>query len=407
MRILWVGPEFLHPTTKGGQIRTLGILGWLARWHEVHYVAYEDPAHPEGPRRASEYSARAYPIPHAVLDKRAIRFAAQVAAGVFSRAPVAISLYDSPELKRFLEALLSRESFDRMVVDFLAMAFSCPRLERSVLFQHNVETMIWRRHAENARDPARKLYFRLQANRLFAYERQACRAAGHIIAVSAVDAGLMRTLFGAERISQIPTGVDLEYFARPAFSERVADLVFVGAMDWRANADGVGYFVREVLPLIRRRRPGCTFIIAGRNPPPGIAGLARKDTRVRVTGTVPDVRPYLWGSGVSVVPLRIGGGTRLKIYEAMAAGIPVVSTTVGAEGLEVHPPDDIRIADRPEDFAAHCLELLESVDENRRMAARGREMVAASFSWERVACRFAEVLDSAPAIGAASGRSLY
>jgi glycosyltransferase involved in cell wall biosynthesis len=400
MKILFAGPNFLHPTTKGGQIRTLGILRWLARWHEVHYVAYEDPAHPEGPQRASEYSARAYPVRHTAVDKRSIRFAAQLAAGAFSRTPLAVSRFDSPQMRRSVAELIGKESFDRMVVDFLAMAPACPRLQRSVLFQHNVETMIWRRRAENAWDPARKLYYGLQASRMFAYEGQACRAAGQVIAVSAADAGRMRTMFGAERVSEIPTGVDLEYFARPASIERVADLVFIGSMDWLPNVDGVGYFVREVLPLIRRRRPGCTLAIVGRTPPPQIAELGRKDGGVRVTGTVPDVRPYLWGSAVSVVPLRIGGGTRLKIYEAMAAGVPVVSTTVGAEGLEIHPPEDIRIADCPADFAERCLELLEDEDQSRRIASRARELVAGRFSWEQVARRFAEVLESAPAFEA-------
>ena len=400
MKILVVGPNFLHPTTKGGQIRTLGILRWLARWHEVHYLAYEDPAHPEGPQRASEYSARAYPVSHTVVDKRSIRFAAQLAAGVFSRTPLAVSRYDSPQMRQSVAELIGKESFDRMVVDFLAMAPACPCLERSALFQHNVETMIWRRRAENAWDPARKLYYRLQASRMFAFERQACRVAGQVIAVSPVDAGLMRTMFGAERVSEIPTGVDLEYFARPAPIERVADLVFIGSMDWLPNVDGVEYFVREVLPLIRRRRPGCTLAIVGRTPPPQIADLGRKDAGVRVTGTVADVRPYLWGSAVSVVPLRIGGGTRLKIYEAMAAGVPVVSTTVGAEGLEVHPPENIRIADRPADFAERCLELLEGEDESRRIASRARELVAGRFFWAQVARRFAEALESGPSLQA-------
>jgi polysaccharide biosynthesis protein PslH len=398
MKILFVGPNFLHPTTKGGQIRTLGILRWLARWHEVHYVAYEDPAHPEGPLRASEYSARAYPVHHSVVDKRSARFVAQLVAGTFSRVPLAVSRFDSSQMRRAVAELIAKGSFDRMVVDFLAMAPACPRLERSVLFQHNVETAIWRRRAETAEGPARKLYYRLQASRMFAYEGQACRAAGQVVAVSAVDAGLMRTMFGAEHVSQIPTGVDLEYFARPASVERAADLIFIGSMDWLPNVDGVGYFVREVLPLIRRRRPGCTLAIVGRTPPPEIAELARKDSAVWVTGTVPDVRPYLWKSAVSVVPLRIGGGTRLKIYESMAAGVPVVSTTVGAEGLEVNPPGDIRIADRPADFAERCLELLENDDESRRVASRALELVASRFSWEQVARRFADVLESAPAL---------
>src|SRR5207237_5629449 len=134
----------------------------------------------------------------------------------------------------------------------------------------------------------------------------------------------------------------------------------------------------------RKERPECSLAIVGRSPDAAIQELAEKDHRIRVTGTVADVRPYLWGSAVSIVPLRIGGGTRLKIYEAMAARVPVVSTTVGAEGLTVQPPGDIRIADQPEDFAARSIELLENADERTRLANAAWEMVNSQFSWEHV-----------------------
>jgi sugar transferase (PEP-CTERM/EpsH1 system associated) len=400
MKILWAGPNFLHPATKGGQIRTLGILKHLSRRHEVHYVAFEDPAHPEAVKSAVEYCAQAYAVPHAVADKRSLRFAAEAAGALVSNMPLAVSRFQSPALRRKVEELLGSGSFDRIVVDFLAMAPSCPDLGRSVLFQHNVETMIWRRRAGHSGGPLRKLYFGLQARRMFEYERAACLAAGHVIAVSETDAGLMRSMFGVENVTVVPTGVDIEYFALPSGNPPIADLVFVGSMDWLPNVDGVAYFVREVLPLIRRRRPECKFAIVGRTPPESILKLGRTVPGVLVTGTVKDVRPYMWGASVSVVPLRIGGGTRLKIYEAMAAELPVVSTTVGAEGLEAHPPDDIRIADDPESFAAHCLELLEDESRSRALAARAREMVVANYSWERVAELFARVLEQAPCVAA-------
>jgi glycosyltransferase involved in cell wall biosynthesis len=258
--------------------------------------------------------------------------------------------------------------------------------------------MIWRRHVEHAQDPVRRYFFRVQAERMFEFERRACRAAGHILAVSKVDAETMRSLFGVERIAEIPTGVNLEYFAPPPQARRIADLVFVGSMDWLPNIDGVAWFAREVLPLIRKCRPECSLAIAGRLPPPKIAALAAQLPNVTVTGTVPDVRPYLWGSSISIVPLRIGGGTRLKIYEAMAAGVPVVSTAVGAEGLDVNPPHEIRIADSAPDFAARCIELLDNEAARVGMAGRAREMVAANFSWRRVAERFAQVLEAGPAL---------
>ncbi len=395
MKILWLCANFLHPTTKGGQIRTLGILRQLSRRHEVHYVAYEDPEHPEAAPRAVEYSCRAYAFRHAVVDKRSPRFIAQLAAGMFSPVPLAIRRYTAPALKTFVEDLAARERFDRVVIDFLTMAGACPDLGSSVLFQHNVETMIWRRRAERSRAPFRKMYLRLQAGRMYRYERDICRKVRHVIAVSELDAGLMRDMFGISHVSAVPTGVDIEYFDRPAggASAPSADLVFVGSMDWLPNVDGIGWFVQQVLPHIRRRRPDCRVAIVGRIPPPGIVDLGRRDPGIIVTGTVPDIRPYLWGGTVSIVPLRIGGGTRLKIYEAMAAGIPVVSTRIGAEGLDVHPPDDIRIAGEPAEFAAQCLELLESATAREAVAARAREMVRANFSWETVAAQFADLLE--------------
>jgi glycosyltransferase involved in cell wall biosynthesis len=167
-------------------------------------------------------------------------------------------------------------------------------------------------------------------------------------------------------------------------------------MDWLPNVDGVLYFAREILPLIRRVRPECSLAIVGRTPPPKIVELAKHDGRIRVTGTVTDIRPYLWNSSVAIVPLRIGGGTRLKIYEAMAARIPVVSTTIGAEGLTVGPPGNIRIGDTPQDFADHTLELLGDSAVRNRIATAAWEMVNANFSWERVSHCFEKILAAGP-----------
>jgi glycosyltransferase involved in cell wall biosynthesis len=167
-------------------------------------------------------------------------------------------------------------------------------------------------------------------------------------------------------------------------------------MDWLPNVDGVLYFVREILPLIRRVRPDTTLAIVGRTPSPEISQLATQDPRIQVTGTVPDIRPYLWNSALAIVPLRIGGGTRLKIYEAMAAQIPVVSTTIGAEGLSVNPPHDIRLADSPGHFAEQCLELLANPQLRATLSQAATGMVTAHFSWEQVARAFERVMLSGP-----------
>ena len=160
MRILWVNTNFMHPTNKGGSIRTLEMLRHLHRWHEIHFVAIEDPAHPEGPSRSLEYSTRSYPFQHKVPARGSLAFYGQVARAWLSPLPLAMSRYRAPALGEALESLLAQGAFDRAVVDHLTPATYYPDLPRSLLFQHNVETVIWRRYAEQATNPVSRLAIR-------------------------------------------------------------------------------------------------------------------------------------------------------------------------------------------------------------------------------------------------------
>jgi glycosyltransferase involved in cell wall biosynthesis len=332
-------------------------------------------------------------VPHVIPSKRSLAFAGQLATGLFARLPLAVSRYESAAMRRKISELIRSERFDSVVCDFLAPAANFENPGDCVLFQHNVETIIWQRHVQNASDPLRKAYFGLQATRMFAFERDICRSAAGVVAVSDADASLMQSMFGVPRVSAVPTGVDVDYFTpRETPAEAVADLMFVGSMDWMPNSDGVLFFVNEILPLIRRKRPNCSLAIVGRAPGPEIRALAGRDPHIKVTGTVADVRPYLWGSAVSIVPLRIGGGTRLKIYESMAARTPVVSTTIGAEGLSVESPTDIRLADTPEAFADMCLDLLNDRAERKRIADAGWDLVSTKFSWDHVVRCFEQAI---------------
>lgn len=391
MKLLWVKTDFLHPTNRGGQIRTLEMLKRLHARHEIHYVALTN-GNPAAIARSGEYCSHVHPIKHQVADKRSLHFAAQLFAGLVSPLPVALGRYRSRSMARELERLIGKENFDCIVCDFLASTPNVPDLGACVLFQHNVEATIWNRHASHAPTPAHRAYFQLQAKRMLAYEGRACRSARRVIAVSHADEAIMRKQYGVERISTVPTGVDLDYFAPPRELPSNGALAFVGAMDWLPNVDGALWFVHEVLPLIRRKKPECPLVLVGRNPAREIANLAKMDPRIRVTGTVPDVRPHLWGTSVSIVPLRIGSGTRLKIFESMAARVPVVSTTVGAEGLPVENRTHLHVGDSPEAFAAACLELLESQEERRRISDAAWELVSSRFSWELVSWQFEAAL---------------
>lgn len=392
MKLLWVYGDFLHPTTRGGQIRTLETLKRLHSRHEVHYAGLWNPKNPEGPLRATEYASHVYPVRHTLAEKTSPAFARDVLRGLFAPLPVAVFRHRSDEMRETVDRLRRDGSFDAVVCDFLSSGPHFSDLSGVVLFQHNVEAIIWQRHAENAPTPLHRYYFRMQARRMIEYERTVSKAVKSIVAVSDRDARTMRDLYGVPRVGVVPTGVDVAYFTPTDELPPTTDLAFIGSMDWMPNVDGILWFVDEVLPRIRKKLPQCSVAVVGRKPAREVTKLAERDRGIRITGTVEDVRPWLWGSKVAVVPLRIGGGTRLKIYEAMAARTPVVSTTIGAEGLGVSPGENILIADAPDALADACIRLISDADERRRLSAAAWEHVSTKHSWDAAAAVFERLL---------------
>jgi glycosyltransferase involved in cell wall biosynthesis len=394
MKILWICPFSLHPTDRGAQIRTLGTLKELHKRHEIHFAALNDPRNLEGPQRSSEYSSRHISVGHAAPNRRSLGIIPQLVGSIVNAVPMAVSRYSSRRLKQEIDALIAAERYDSIVCDFLASAPNVTDMRSCVLFQHNVETTIWQRHVEQSRSFPKKLFFQIQARKMEAYERKICRTAKHVIAVSDIDASRMKRMFGIETVTSVPTGVDVEYFAPHGAAPHMSDIVFCGSMDWLPNVDAVVYFLSEVLPLIRDRLPGATFTIAGRSPDARVLKAVQGLAGVSVTGKVEDMRPYLWGSKISIVPIRIGGGTRLKIYECMAAGVPVVSTTVGAEGLRYEDGKDIVLADDPGGFATACVRLLSNEAARRAIAHNALERTRKEFSWEAVSREFEAILEN-------------
>jgi glycosyltransferase involved in cell wall biosynthesis len=257
-----------------------------------------------------------------------------------------------------------------------------------ILFQHNVESVIRRRQIEQTRNPLARAYLYCDWRKLRAFERDAARRFDHCIMVSPEDCRTMAREFGVTTTSAIPTAVDVEYFSpRPDATTR--DIVFTGSMDWFANEDAVLYFVRAILPRVRQH-VDVTFWVVGRNPTGALRRALDGADGVRLTGTVDDVRPYIARAAVYVVPVRIGGGTRIKIFEAMAMAKAVVSTSVGAEGLPVSDGADIVLADEPERFAAAVVTLVRSHAEQHRIGRAARRL-AERHDWNTAAARFSEI----------------
>jgi glycosyltransferase involved in cell wall biosynthesis len=288
------------------------------------------------------------------------------------------------------------------VCDFLASTLNFPQnLEiPTVLFQHNVESILWRRRAQMEARWFDRSIAKIEYAKMRRFEPRQVRRFHHVIAVSEADRDVMSAMVDPSRISVVPTGVDLAQFRYdPNYEPDSPFVVFTGSMDWNPNIDGVEFFCDKIWPLILARIPDARFRIVGRDPDSRVFNLA--SSSVEVTGSVPSIVSHLRESAVFVVPLRIGGGTRIKIYEAMAMGKATVSTTIGAEGLDVRDGSDILLADDPSRFAdSVCSLLLDR--EMRRGLEKAAAATAAKYDWSVITDRFVEALQLT--IAAASER---
>lgn len=393
MHILWLKTELLHPVDKGGKIRTYQTLRHLKPAHQVTYLTLDDgSAAPDAESRAEEYCHHLIRVPFSAPPKGTAAFYADLARNVCSSLPYAVARYRSTAMREAIRRAVHERGIDLVICDFLTPSINVPRDlgVPTLLFQHNVEAAIWERHATVATHPVKKAYMREQWRRMRAFERDECRRFDHVIAVSPADRDVFRDEYGVASVSDVPTGVDTDFF-RPSGSVVVQphEIAFTGSMDWMPNEDGIAWFVREVLPMVKRELPDASLSIVGRNPTAGVRALGDDAGGVVVTGSVPDIRPFLERAGAIIVPLRVGGGTRLKIFEAMAMERPIVSTTIGAEGLPVEDGTDIRIADDAADFAGAVVSLLRDPAYGAALGAAAARQVREHFGWQHVTEEFA------------------
>jgi len=398
MRILWVKANKILPVHSGGDIRSFNLLRQLAKSEDVVFFSYYDGAIDREYEKQLEQC-----LPGAVCvatGKRSSKLARGIdyLARMGNQAPYAVSRFASGKVQQRLHECLLRNPPDVVVCDFLDAAINFPEqwTVPAVLFQHNVESEIWRRHAETAASLGKKQLYKREFHKMLGYERAAVQKFDRVIAVSEHDRALMSRWVDGASIDVVPTGVDLAHFRMDGDSQPVGPLVmFVGAMDWEPNVDGVEHFCSAVWPEIAARIPDARFHIVGRNPDRRVQSCA--SAKVEVTGSVPSVVEHLKEAAVVIVPLRIAGGTRLKIYEAMAAGKAVVSTTIGAEGLEVHDRKDIWLADEDRAFADAVALLLRDAG-LRRGLERAAALQAAKFDWSAVSEAFRQSLENAARI---------
>jgi glycosyltransferase involved in cell wall biosynthesis len=397
MKILWVKAGKLLPVDTGGKIRSYNILRELAARHQVTLLSYYGGRRDESYERDLKQHFTGAVTVYTAAPDTTLKQGLDYLRRLPQRAPYAVSKFSSRDVRRLLKAWLSEARFDVAVCDFLSVSLDFPHVLETptVLFQHNVESILWQRQAAHEPNLMKRMAFKIEAAKMTRYERAAVARFPQVIAVSEHDRKLMATMTDPARISVVPTGVDLKQYTAAektsATRSPVSDplVIFVGSMDWEANIDGVDYFCRDIWPRVKDNVPAARLRLVGRNPHARVKRWASDS--VEVTGTVPSVVEHYGQAAVNIVPLRIGGGTRLKIYEAMAMGKATVSTSIGAEGLDVEDGRDILLADDVTSFADAIIKLLTDAATRQRIEAAASHK-AAQYDWSMIADRFADVL---------------
>lgn len=399
MRILLLTPQRPYPPHQGTTLRNFNLIKELSKRHTVCLLTFleadQDP-HAPGPLAELCEWIELLPAPQRSMGGRLRQM-------VTSRRPDMSWRLWSPELNERLAARLRAESFDVVEIEGIEMAPYLATLETAqpkpfiIYDAHNAEWILQKRACLTdlknlARWPA-AAYSWVQWRRLRHYESNLMQRADHTIAMSAQDKVALRDLRFDAPITVIPNGVDLAAYSRFSGSPIFHDLLFTGKMDFRPNIDAVLWFGQQVLPLIQAERPGTTFAVVGQRPHPRLDVLRGKPG-ITITGFVPDVRPYIAGAAVYVAPLRVGGGTRLKLLEAMTMGKAIVSTTLGAEGFPIGDGQELVLADEPAAFAQKVINLLDNPGFRRDLGNRGQAFAYANYGWDTLVPQLEKVYEA-------------
>jgi polysaccharide biosynthesis protein PslH len=382
VRILLLTQVVPFPPDSGPKIKTYNVLRYLAQRHEVHLVSFaRSTAEEQSAHELLKYCATVSTAP---LRRSRHRDAWCLMSSLLRRQPFLITRDDSRAMRAVIGRLMANYTFDAAHADQLSMAQFAEGLSvpLRVLDEHNAVWTIVQRAA--AREPwgPRRLLAELEWRKLRGYEGSVCRAFDHVTVVSDEDRLALEAAAGSSfPTSTIPIAVDVDELA---FVERTPEsrhVVSVATMFYPPNVDGVYWFATEVFPLVRNRLPDVQFRIVGSRPPQRIRALATGDRGIVVMGYVPDLEPVLRESAVMVVPVHSGSGMRVKILEAFARGIPVVSTTIGVEGIEAQAGEHLLVADDPESFATQVVRLATDREQAARLATAGRALAETRYDW--------------------------
>ncbi|MGB7925861.1 MAG: glycosyltransferase [Pyrinomonadaceae bacterium] len=442
LRVLHFVPRICWPLDTGAKLRNYHLAREIAQRASItlltfsenveragenistRHLANRQPENPPAERKQQESSVEPHlPDPGSfyeqVITVRRDRgyTVTKIVRGAIGRTPLPVLNYTTRGMKQELARILDEQDFDIVQVESIHLADYLPIIRAArgrplvVCDWHNIESELMRRYSERASNPLRRTYARRASRQMIALERRVTHEFDAHIAVSHRDAAKLLALAPGARVFVIENGVDTAYYAdarierahaawlaqdnnraaaNPSGPRRIA---FVGSMDYHANADAAAHFAREVWPRLRLRQPELIFSIVGRDPAPEVRQLA-EIPGVEITGTVDDVRPYYYETLAAIIPLRVGGGSRLKILEAMAAGVPVVSTPLGAEGLDVEHGQNIILAETGEELCEAIIAVSENDEQRKRLIDAGRALVSEHYDWSRLGAALFETYQS-------------
>ncbi len=395
MKILVIDEEFPFPLNTGKRLRTYNLIRVLALENEVSYLAYSEPD-TDAVSFMKKNNITPVCVPPVDRTQQGLKFYWRLFTNLFSPYPYIVTSHFSQHFQKQLNTLLQQDKYDIVLCEWTPYAIFIKDIShaKKIVVAHNIETSIWRRYEQNEKNPIRRFYISIQRAKVDRFEQSAFKWADGATAVSQNEADIISGWGVPYPVAVVDNGVDLTYFCSSSNEPTKSNsLVFTGSMDWRPNQDAMLYFTEQILPLVQKEVPDISITMVGRKPPREIEELA-KDSHITVTGTVDDVRPYIAEASVYIVPLRIGGGSRLKILEAMAMGKAVISTSIGAEGLRVTDGEHLLIRDGEQAFTEGIISLLHNTDMRNRLGQAGRQLVEREYGWESIGQRLNKYLNT-------------
>lgn len=386
MKVLLLTQVLPYPPDSGPKVKTWNVLKYLAQHHAVTLASFVRGDQSDEARHLAQYCQAVHTVP---MTRGAVRDAWYMTRSLLTSQPFLMVRDDRVAMRRLIDRLVAEEHFDVAHADQLNMAQYAARVSGAfkVFDAHNALWLLYKRLWETMSPGLRKWLLGRDWHLLKEYEGRVCCQFDAVLAVSHEDKAALQEAAGHPvDITVIPIAIDTDEVTVVKRDAEPRHVLHIGTMYWPPNIDGVLWFIHEVWPLIRERRSDVQFDVVGSRPPRALVALGGNETGINVTGYVPDPRPYLQRAALMVVPLRAGGGMRVKILNAWAQGIPIVSTPLGCEGIVATPGGDILVGDTPREFAAAVLRLLDDDDLAKQIADRGRQKVVEKYDYRMACC---------------------